>query len=157
MIQSAFAIICNEEGQVLFSHRRDHDLWNLPGGGVELNESPWQCVMREVKEETGLIVEVCRLSGVYSKTIPKLETSFAFVCIVIGGDLMLTTEADDHQWFSVGREPQNTSTRHVERVRDAFLHDKQVVLREQDQAFNAELSLATKEFVVTYSMSKPGE
>jgi len=36
-----FAIITDNQGRVLLCHRRDHDLWNLPGGGVETGESPW--------------------------------------------------------------------------------------------------------------------
>jgi 8-oxo-dGTP pyrophosphatase MutT (NUDIX family) len=50
----AFAIIFDEQNRVLLSHRRDMDLWNLPGGGVESGELPTEAVIREVKEETGL-------------------------------------------------------------------------------------------------------
>jgi len=31
----AFAIIFDDAGRVLLCHRRDIDVWNLPGGGVE--------------------------------------------------------------------------------------------------------------------------
>jgi ADP-ribose pyrophosphatase YjhB (NUDIX family) len=34
----AFAIVFNDERKVLLCHRRDYDLWNLPGGGVESGE-----------------------------------------------------------------------------------------------------------------------
>lgn len=64
----AFAIIFNEKGQVLLSHRRDIDVWNLPGGGVEPRELPNEAVIREVKEETSLDVVIERLVGVYGKT-----------------------------------------------------------------------------------------
>jgi 8-oxo-dGTP pyrophosphatase MutT (NUDIX family) len=50
----AFAIIFDEGGRVLLCHRRDLDVWNLPGGGVESREMPDEAVVREVKEETGL-------------------------------------------------------------------------------------------------------
>ena len=53
--------------RVLLCHRRDHDLWNLPGGALEHGEAPRDGVIREVKEETGLEVEVSGLAGVYSK------------------------------------------------------------------------------------------
>jgi hypothetical protein len=39
----AFCIIGDQNGPVLLSHRRDLDLWNLPGGGVEADETPWAC------------------------------------------------------------------------------------------------------------------
>lgn len=53
-----FGIIIDEQNRVLLCHRRDYDLWNLPGGGLEKNEAPWEGVVREVKEETGLRVKV---------------------------------------------------------------------------------------------------
>jgi 8-oxo-dGTP pyrophosphatase MutT (NUDIX family) len=34
-------------------HRRDLDLWNLPGGGVQSGELPTEAVIRETQEETG--------------------------------------------------------------------------------------------------------
>jgi len=45
-----FAVIFNKKKEILLCHRRDYDLWNLPGGGVEKGESPWQAVARETKE-----------------------------------------------------------------------------------------------------------
>ena len=53
-----FAIIFDDQGRVLLCHRRDLDVWNLPGGGLESGELPTEAVLREVKEETGLKVVV---------------------------------------------------------------------------------------------------
>lgn len=49
-----FGIIIDDEDRVLLCHRRDFDLWNLPGGGVEEGESPSDALVREIEEETGL-------------------------------------------------------------------------------------------------------
>ena len=50
----AFALIFDDRDRVLLCLRDDLNIWNLPGGGVELGESPWEAVVREVEEETGL-------------------------------------------------------------------------------------------------------
>ena len=113
----AFAIIFNDEQKVLLCHRRDYDLWNLPGGQVEVGESPWDAVLREAKEETGLEVEISRLAGIYFK--PKEnEIVFSFLCAVLSGQLVLNDEADKIEYFSIDKLPPNTPPKQVERMKD---------------------------------------
>jgi len=126
----AFAIIFDENGKVLLSHRRDMDIWNLPGGGVEAQEMPDEAVIREVKEETGLEVTLERLVGVYGK-VEKDELVFAFVCRVTGGQLILTDEADQHNYFAIDEIPTNTSPKQVERIHDAMKKTIQPIFRRQ--------------------------
>ncbi|HZP12654.1 MAG TPA: NUDIX domain-containing protein [Nevskiaceae bacterium] len=115
----AFAVIFDDELRVLLCHRTDCDMWNLPGGRVEIGESPWQAVVREVQEETGLDVEVRRLLGVYA--VPaRGDLVLTFACVRQGGTLQLNPEADDLQWFRRDALPANTLPRHVERIADAF-------------------------------------
>src|SRR5207247_9792565 len=86
-----FALIFNNEKQILLGHRRDIDWWNLPGGGMESGETVDEALCREVREETGLVVKVERLIGVYSKP-QKQEVVLTFRCQVIGGTLHATEE-----------------------------------------------------------------
>ena len=58
--------IFNEKGEVLLQRRGDSNTWGFPGGAVEIGETPQQAAVREVKEETGLDVEVEKLLGVYT-------------------------------------------------------------------------------------------
>jgi ADP-ribose pyrophosphatase YjhB (NUDIX family) len=62
----ASACIRDDAGRLLWQRRSDFGWWGLPGGVLELNESLPECVVREVREETGLTVEPTRLVGVYS-------------------------------------------------------------------------------------------
>jgi 8-oxo-dGTP diphosphatase len=67
----AYAII-RDAGRVLLAHWNDKGGtgWTLPGGGLELGEDPLDGVTREVAEETGYAIEVQRLLGVDTITIP---------------------------------------------------------------------------------------
>lgn len=70
-----FAIIFNDQKQVLLLYRRDHfDIWELPGGGLQEGEAPWQGVIRETQEETGLNVNVKQLTGIYFKPLKDVPT-----------------------------------------------------------------------------------
>lgn len=126
----AFALIFNEQSHVLLCHRRDLDLWNLPGGGMEAGESPWDAVIREVEEEVGLIVEVERLAGVYAK--PKQEEIvFSFVCRTLTGDPTTSDEVDQVAFFPIDQLPRNTIPKQVERIRDALRESDLTVLKVQ--------------------------
>ena len=115
----SFAIITDKKNRVLLCHRRDYDLWNLPGGGVEDGESPWDAVVREVKEETGLVVEPIHLTGVYSKS-NKNEIIFSFACKIISGQIKLIDEADKIEYFDIEKIPKNTVPKQVERIKNYF-------------------------------------
>ena len=129
----AFAIIFNEAGQVLLSHRRDMDAWNLPGGGLEFEELPTECVIREVREETGLDVVVERLVGIYGKT-GRNELVFAFVCRVTGGYLRVTDESDESRYYDIDLLPPNTLKKHALRVLDAIQETRAPVFRKEAAA-----------------------
>ena len=114
-----FGIITDERDRVLLYHRRDFDLWNLPGGRVEAGESPWSALVREVEEETCLKVVPVHLSGVYSKT-DRNEVVLSFYCQVTGGSAHLTDEADKIKYFELERIPGNTVPKQIERIKDFF-------------------------------------
>jgi ADP-ribose pyrophosphatase YjhB (NUDIX family) len=60
---SAAAVLI-DRGQVLLAHMQRRG-WVFPGGRVEWNEPVKQTVVREVREETGLVIRVASLHGVY--------------------------------------------------------------------------------------------
>lgn len=126
----AFGIVFDGDRRVLLCHRRDIDLWNLPGGGVEAGEAPWETVVREVRDETGLEITVQRLQGIYTK--PQTDdVVFSFVCAIIGGAVMLNDEADRIAWFAAEEIPLNTSPKQRERVHDALERPHHLALRTQ--------------------------
>jgi 8-oxo-dGTP diphosphatase len=133
-----FGLVFDKKGRVLLAHRRDWDLWNLPGGGLEEGEVLWEGVVREIKEETGLGVEVVRVSGVYAKPDAG-EVVFSFVCRVVGGELGLSEEADELKYFPVNKLPREMFPKQAERVRDAVKNPKKVVMKVQKGPSSVEL------------------
>jgi ADP-ribose pyrophosphatase YjhB (NUDIX family) len=124
-----FALIF-EDGHVLLAHRRDIDWWNLPGGGMEAGETVDEALRREVYEETGLVVEIEQLVGVYSKP-QKQEVVLTFRCYVTGGVLKETTESRECRYFAPADLPPNTLPKHRQRLEDALLNQPGAILRAQ--------------------------
>ena len=125
-----FGIIFDDKKRVLLVHRRDYDLWNLPGGRMESGEAPWDGAIREVKEKTGLDVEIIKLSGLYNKS-DKADFAFSFLCKIIGGQITLNDEADKIKYFEIDKLPHNTVPKQVERIKDASLNLPGAILKTQ--------------------------
>lgn len=66
------AIIENENKEVLLVKRNQFEFWGLPAGGIEIGESIEDCLIREVKEETGLNIKSFKVIGIASN--PMIET-----------------------------------------------------------------------------------
>ncbi len=64
LIPAVAAVILNENKELLLQQKPDKS-WSLPAGMIEPGESPGEAVIREVREETGLIVSVERVLGVF--------------------------------------------------------------------------------------------
>ncbi len=127
----AFAIIFDKAGRVLLGHRRDMDLWNLPGGALEPGEMPDEALIREVREETGLEVRVSKLVGIYGK-LERDDLIFLFRCVVTGGELrQSTSETDVNRFFPPRELPSNLIPKHRERIADALAGHSQPIFRRQ--------------------------
>jgi len=109
------ALVRNEAGQILFILRSDNGLWDLPAGAIDPGETPAQAVVREVREETGLLVEPTAVAGVFGGEGYRFEysngdrveyTVIVFECRIIGGELgSLDGEAAELHFISASERP----------------------------------------------------
>jgi 8-oxo-dGTP diphosphatase len=132
-------LVTNHEGKVLLvkSPRRG---WEFPGGVVEVGEDLLSALKREVEEESGIIIEVKELVGVYSNTqmYVKEETGdfvptkviFGFLGKMVSGELRTSEESVEVGWFE--RESVlDMITHHAlkDRTRDMLEFDGKVMYR----------------------------
>jgi ADP-ribose pyrophosphatase YjhB (NUDIX family) len=96
-----------EEGRVLLVRRGTEPLkgqWSLPGGMLELGESLTSGVIREVREETGLIVEPVELVELLDRIHREGErvryhyVIADYLCRVTGGTLQAASDAEGVRW-----------------------------------------------------------
>ncbi len=90
------AVIRNEKGKILLAKRNEpekpeiHDKWELLGGGIELSETAEQALIREVKEESGLEVEIVRLMPKIITNWQKFKNNGIFQVIIITYECKVT-------------------------------------------------------------------
>ncbi|REE63405.1 ADP-ribose pyrophosphatase YjhB (NUDIX family) [Streptomyces sp. 3212.3] len=106
---SVAGVVVREDGRLLAIRRADNGTWELPGGVLELNETPEAGVVREVLEETGIQVEVDELTGVYKNTSRGI-VALVFRCKPSGGTERTSTESTAVEWLT----PDEVSERMAE-------------------------------------------
>ena len=137
-----FAAILDNAGELLLCHRRDIDLWEMPGGRVERGESPRDAIKHEVSEETSLQVEVTRLAGGYWRPARDLLV-LQFEC---RGDGLPapSPEAREVRYFSMDALPEPINPAVVERIGDVRSAESGVRMRTQQAPSGREWAAAWK-------------
>jgi 8-oxo-dGTP diphosphatase len=97
-----------KDGKVLLIQRGQppaEGTWSLPGGGQELGETVREAAAREVKEETGLEVEVGRLidvvDAIVTDTTGRLRNHYTLIdfrCDWVAGVAKASSDARDVKW-----------------------------------------------------------
>ncbi|WP_198659270.1 NUDIX hydrolase [Nocardiopsis sp. FIRDI 009] len=115
---SVAGAVIREDGRMLAIQRRDNGRWEPPGGVLELEETPEEGVVREVLEETGIRVEVERLTGVY-KNMARGIVALVFLCKPSGGEARVTPEATAVEWLTPDQVEKHMGEVYAVRLLDA--------------------------------------
>ena len=108
-ISCCAAIFDSSRQKLLLTRRADNGRWCVPGGAMDPGESASEACVREVFEETGLVVEVKRLVGVY--TSPDWLFVYAdgnriqpvalfFEVMPLKGELCVTEETNEVGYYT---------------------------------------------------------
>lgn len=113
-------VLLNEQGQILMVEEKlDPGKWSIPGGWADIGFTPSEVIKKEMKEETGLDVEVERVLAVYDKKChPHPQEAFytykiVFLCRKISGELRNTFDIDDVKFFDIDNLPPLSEARIV--------------------------------------------
>jgi ADP-ribose pyrophosphatase YjhB (NUDIX family) len=104
LVPGGSALVTDDEGRILMQRRSDSGNWALPGGVMDIGETLEQCVVREVKEETGLDIAIIGLLGIY--TDPNHVIAYAdgevrqqfnvtYLARVTGGTIAVSKESTE--------------------------------------------------------------
>ncbi|MDQ1281613.1 MAG: 8-oxo-dGTP diphosphatase [Thermoproteota archaeon] len=116
-----------KRGDEIVLVRRENDpgkgLWSIPGGLLELGEMLSDGVKREVKEETGLDVEVDRLLDVCDNIVCDDEGRVCYhyvlvdyLCHPVGGELKADTDVGAAEWKKIGDLDGLPTTKTLNRI-----------------------------------------
>jgi mutator protein MutT len=112
----------DDRGRVLLQKRGDSGKWGFPGGAIELGETPEEAAIREVKEETGLDVQVETLIGIYTDSDIKYPNGdeahsicIAYRLKAVSGQLACDgVETAALQYFAMDELPEMFCKQHEE-------------------------------------------
>lgn len=92
-----------KDHSLLFLRRKNSPAkgeWWFPGGRIRKGETFRETLLREVKEETGLDVEIIRFVGIYSRIFPERhDITTVFLCRCIDDKIILNDEHSEHKFF----------------------------------------------------------
>lgn len=109
LVPACGVLAADADGRVLLQRRRDTGQWALPMGKMELGETPSACAIRETREETGVVVALTGLLGVYSDPGHiveygdgeiRREYELIFLARPVGGEPAASDEASDVRWVA---------------------------------------------------------
>lgn len=106
-VNVVYCLIYNKETeQVLMVYNKDVNSWSMPGGAVEEDETLEQAAIREVQEETGLLVEigdVIAINECFFKRNCEHAIFITFMAEIIGGEISIENpdEISEVTWVDI--------------------------------------------------------
>ena len=125
-------------GRILFQRRTDNGRWGLIGGLVEMNETYSQAALREIREETGLEVELESFLGIFhnhnmvwSNGDAAHVISAMFTARIVSGEPRIDEESYELRSFGKEELPDVFAEDHVAAL-DAYFRGVRYLLLQEN-------------------------
>ncbi|MDP8203880.1 MAG: NUDIX hydrolase [Candidatus Tenebribacter mawsonii] len=117
-IPASACVIINDKNEIVIIKRKfepNAGGWALPSGYVEIDQTPAECAIDEMKEETGLQGEVIVQLGYDTEFSPIYEKviSFGFLMKITGGELLAGDDAAEAHYVGFNNLPEIAFPSHV--------------------------------------------
>lgn len=117
-------ILTNDKKEILMvkQHHEDKDIWMVPGGGIEAGENSIEAAIREVKEETGLDIEVTGVAWHIEEVSPERGQRFVNYMVgdIIGGTPALGSDPEFDEEHQVLRELKFMSREEIGKLEHVY-------------------------------------
>jgi ADP-ribose pyrophosphatase YjhB (NUDIX family) len=128
--------VFQREKILLVREAADAGRWTLPGGWADVNLTPAENVVKEVREESGFTVRVRKLAAVWDRTrqghSPQLFQAYKlfFVCEIIGGAPATSSETTEVAFFAEHEIPADLSVSRTlpQQITRMFVHNREPTL-----------------------------
>ena len=118
-----------KDNKILLVKERSDQLWTLPGGWIDINESPSEAVCKEILEESGFETKAIKLMALFDKNKhphpPQLPHTYKifFICELIGGEKRPSIETSEVEFFEKDKLPNLSLYRVIAaQIERAFEH-----------------------------------
>ena len=123
------AAVIDHQGRILLIQRTDNGKWAMPGGALDVGETPAEGVLREAFEETGVHCRILSLVGVFDSRLCGTKSRhhlyhFVFLCEPLSQEQVEepshAVEIQDMRWFLEDSLPEDMDPGHASRIPEAF-------------------------------------
>jgi len=123
------AAVIDDAGRILLVQRADNGKWAMPGGALEVGETPAEGVVREALEETGVRCRAVALIGVFDSRLCGTTGrhhmyQLTFLCEPLNSAEVCRPshahEVLDIHWFAEDELPDDIDPGHISRIPEAF-------------------------------------